>query len=229
VIFSAIGGLIGISVCVWGILHMRGSTRKYAQYQAGRLAQQLGLNVVEGDPATNLGVRLANPEMRRGHSPSDPLHVRVVLTGRPQGLPVELRYEYREQTEGVLTITREERFACRMTVLAGRSFPPFEVTSRQLRYGTVVPLQDLPELSTGRPDIDATYVVSSAAPDMAELLGETLDGSAPLAGTGVHLLGDGRGVAFVMQNKGFPFLTSSLNHAVLMRDQLTALARRLDG
>ena len=77
--------------------------------------------------------------------------------------------------------------------------------------------------------IDAVYSVATAAPAMAELLGDLLHGFPPLADSGVHLIGDGQGVAFVMQNRGFPFVGTSLGQAVLIRDQLTAVARRVGG
>ncbi|MDH6108301.1 hypothetical protein P3T36_004234 [Kitasatospora sp. MAP12-15] len=229
-IVPLVGILVGVFVLARGTLLTRGSSRTYAQYQAGQLAWQLGLDLVEGDPATNLGVRIANPEMRRGHSPAAPLHVRVRLSGSPQGVPVELYYEYREQTTRSLgSVTREEQSACRMTALAGQPFPPFEVMSRKVPHGSIDRLQELPTMSTGRPGIDATYLVATSAPAMAELLGELLEGFAPLAASGVHLVGDGQRVAFVMRHKGFPFLRTSLDHAVTMRDQLTALAQRLGG
>jgi hypothetical protein len=211
---------------VRGVMLTRRSSRTYAEFQAGRLAWQLGLDLVEGDPATNLAYRVANPEMRRAHSVAKPLQVKVVLRGSPEGLPVELRYEYQEMTRGTL---REEQFGCGLTVRAARPFPPFEVTSRHLPHGAVEPLRMLPPAATGLPEIDAAYAVTTAAPAMAELLGELLHGFAPLAGSGVHLVGDGRGITFVMQNNGHPFVGTSLGQAVLIRDQLTAVARRVGG
>jgi hypothetical protein len=192
-----------------GFLRTRRSSRTYAEFQAGQIAWQLGLDLVEGDPATNLAYRVANPEMRRSHSVARPLEVRVLLRGTPAGQQVT--------------------FGCGMTVRAARPFPPFEVTSRQLPHGVVEPLRALPAATTGRPEIDAAYSVTTTAPAMAALLGELLHGFAPLAGSGVHLIGDGRGVTFVMQNRGFPFVGTSLRHAVLIRDQLTATARGVGG
>jgi hypothetical protein len=226
----AIGLLIGVVVLVRGQLLMRGSSRKYARYQAGHLAWLLGLLLVEGDPSTNLGIRIANPEMRRGHARNAPLDVRVLLKGSSHGVPVELFYAYREETERSLgSITREEKSACRMSVLAGQPFPPFEVTSRRAPHGTINQLLTLPAASTGRPEIDATYLVATSAPAMAELLGEVLDGFAPFAASGVHLVGDGQHIAFVMRQDGFPFVATSLDHAVTMRDQLTVLAQKVGG
>ena len=56
-----------------GFLRTRRSSRTYAEFQAGQIAWQLGLDLVEGDPATNLAYRVANPEMRRSHSVARPL------------------------------------------------------------------------------------------------------------------------------------------------------------
>jgi len=213
-----------------GFLRTRRSSRTYAEFQAGQIAWQLGLDLVEGDPATNLAYRVANPEMRRSHSVARPLEVRVLLRGTPAGLPVEFRYEYQEMTKDTFTgSTQQVTFGCGMTVRAARPFPPFEVTSRQLPHGVVEPLRALRAATTGRPEIDAAYSVTTTAPAMAALLGELLHGFAPLAGSGVHLIGDGRGVTFVMQNRGFPFVGTSLRHAVLIRDQLTATARGVGG
>ncbi|MDH6131291.1 hypothetical protein P3T37_000660 [Kitasatospora sp. MAA4] len=229
-IVPLVGLLIGGFVLVRGTLLTRGSSRTYARYQAGQLAWLLGLDLVEGDPATNLAVRIANPEMRRGHSPAQPLHVQVRLSGSPHGVPVELHYEYREQTtRGLGSVTRDEQFGCRLSVLTGQPFPPFEVTSRKVPHGTIDRLLGLPAVATGRPGIDAAYLVTTSAPAMAELLGELLEGFAPLAASGVHLVGDGQRVAFVMRRQGFPHLRISLDHAVTLRDQLTVLARRVGG
>ncbi|MFF3070454.1 hypothetical protein [Kitasatospora sp. NPDC057936] len=229
-IIPAIGILIGGFVLARGTLLTRGSSRTYARYQAGHLAWLLGLDLVEGDPATNLGVRIANPEMRRGHAPDQPLLVRVRLAGSPQGVPVELSYEYREQSvRGLGSVTRDERFACGMTVRARRPFPPFEVTSRKVPHGSIDRLHELPATDTGRPAVDAAYLVTTSAPAMAELLGGLLEGFAPLVPSGVHLVGDGQHVTFVMRQRGFPFVRTSLDHAVTLRDQLTALARGVGG
>ncbi|MFI9273528.1 hypothetical protein ACIGXM_22840 [Kitasatospora sp. NPDC052896] len=229
-IVPAIGLLVGLIVLFRGGAPMRGSSRTYARYQAGHLAWLLDLVLVEGDPATNLGVRLANPEMRRGHSPAEPLDVRVLLSGSPHGVRVELCYEYREQTtRSIGSVTRREQFACRMTAVAAQPFPPFEVTSRRVPRGTIDRLQELPTTSTGRPEIDAAHLVATSVPAMAELLGELLDGFAPFAASGVHLVGDGQRIAFVMRHNGFPFVRTSLDHAVTMRDQLTLLVRKVGG
>ncbi|MBC3840248.1 hypothetical protein GXW82_08710 [Streptacidiphilus sp. 4-A2] len=146
-------------------------------------------------------MRIANPEMRRGHY--SPLEVRV-LRGAPQGVPVELYYEYREQTQGVVTKVRQEESACRMTVRASRPFPPFEVTSRQLPHGAIDPVRPLPEMGTGSVAVDAAYRVSTTAPAMAGVLGEMLAGFAPFTASGVHLVGDGQSIALSCGTAGFP-------------------------
>ncbi|MFI2433042.1 hypothetical protein [Streptomyces sp. NPDC018693] len=61
-----------------------------------------------------------------------------------------------------------------MTAFARQPFPTFEVATRQMPHGAVERTQPLPPVNTGRPDIDATYVVATQEPATAQVLGEVL-------------------------------------------------------
>jgi len=50
-----------------------------------------------------------------------------------------------------------------------------------------------------------------------------------LSSAGVHLVGDGQRVSFVMSQTAAPLVASALYHAEVMSHALSSLARRLGG
>ena len=204
--------------------------QQFSNYRAGELAQRLGLQLVAGDPNFNLFIRYANVDVARGPSDGKPVHVEVRLQGAPQGVPLELVYLYRvERESGIGTVTWRTWFDCRMTAQVARPFPPFEMISRSAPLGPIAQTQALAPQPTGEPSADATYLVTSAEPGIARLLGQVASGFASFANSGVHLVGDGQKVSFVMKQDKAPLLANALYYAEVMSTQLTDLARRLGG
>ncbi|MFE7044072.1 hypothetical protein ACFU9X_32970 [Streptomyces atratus] len=208
-----------------GFLKINRAGADYAQYRADRIAQQLGFTLAEGDPGWNLALAVANPDMRN----NKPVDMKIRLTGTHQGVPVELLYTCRAEISGVVNRVKKEWWSCRMTAFARQPFPPFEVATCQMPHGAVERTQPLPPVNTGRPDIDATYVVATQEPAMAQVLGEMLPGFAPFGQSGVHLVGDGTGVSFVMEKEGWPLVMLALDQAPVMKEQLAVLAQRVGG
>src|SRR4029079_5623551 len=161
-------------------------------YRAGELAQRLGLTLVEGDPTFNFFIQQAHVDVQRGPSDGRPVHVQIRMQGQPQGVPLELTFLYRvEQETGLTQVTWRTWFDCRMSAYARQPFPPFEVVSRYAPLGPIAQEQPLPPMTTGMPPVDATYLVATTEPGMAQLLGAVLPSFSLFANAGVHLIGDG--------------------------------------
>ncbi|MEO8902746.1 MAG: hypothetical protein ABI488_12005 [Polyangiaceae bacterium] len=204
--------------------------QQFSSYRAGELAQRLGLQLVAGDPNFNLFIRYANVDVRRGPTDGKPVQVEIRMQGAPQGVPLELVYLYRVERESSLaTTTWRTWFDCRMSVQTARPFPPFELISRSAPLGPIAQTQALAPQSTGDASADATYLVTTAEPGVAQLLGQAAAGFATFANSGVHLVGDGQRISFVMKQDKAPLLANALYYAEIMSSQLADLARRLGG
>jgi len=226
--------LLGIAYAVYAVIarnkRVQGMDKEYSNYRAGELARRLGLQLVAGDPTYNLFIRDANAEIRRGASDDRALQIEIRMQGAPQGVPLELLYHYRvEQESGFSSVTRKVWFDCSMSAQAARSFPPFEVISRTTPIGPIAQKQALPQQQSGNPQVDATYQINTSEPGIAQLLGQVLGGFADFANSGVHLIGDGQRVSFLMKHEKPPLLANALYYAEAMATQLSGLARRLGG
>jgi hypothetical protein len=224
-------GLAAVAYTLWSRKRTgQAHDQQFAGYRAGQLAERLGLQLVAGDPNFNLFINYANVDVQRGPSDGKPVHVEVRMQGAPQGVPIELVYLYRvERSSDFTTVTWRTWFDCHMSARAARPFPPFELLSRNAPLGPIAQTMPLAPQSTGNPSADATYLVTTAEPGVAQLLGQVADGLAPFANSGVHLVGDGQNVSFVMKKDKAPLLANALYSAELMSSQLSQLARRLGG
>lgn len=204
--------------------------QQYASYRASELARRLQLQLVEGDPGFNYFIRYANVDVSRGPSDGRPVHVSSRMQGAPQGVPLELTYLYRvEQKSDFTQVTWTTWFDCRMIAHAKQPFPPFEVLSRSAPLGPIVQTQALPAMPTGNPAVDATYQVATQEPAMAQMLGQVLPAFHTFTNSGIHLVGDGRTVSFVMKQDKAPLLANALYYAEVMAGLLSDLARRVGG
>jgi hypothetical protein len=225
---------IAIAVTLGFLVYRRAAVgnmeQQYAAYRAGSLAQRLGMTLVEGDPGFNLFIRQANVDVRRGPGDGRPIQVQVRMQGTTQGVPLQLVYLYRvEQHSDIAQVTWRTWFDCRMIAQTRRPFPPFEVISRTAPLGPIAATQPLPQAPTGNSMVDSTYAVATAEPALARLLGEMLGGFATFQNSGVHLVGDGSSISFVMKQDKAPLLANALYYAELMAQQLAALAQRVGG
>jgi hypothetical protein len=204
--------------------------QQFSNYRAGELAQRLGLQLVAGDPNFNLFISYANVDVRRGPSDGKPVHIEIRMQGAPHGVPLELVYLYRVERESDFsTVTWRTWFDCHMSARAARPFPPFELISRNAPLGPIAQTQPLGPQSTGNANADATYLVTTSEPGVAQVLGQAADGFLPFANSGVHLVGDGQQISFVMKKDKAPLLANALYSAEIMSSQLSDLARRLGG
>jgi hypothetical protein len=224
-------GIVAVAYMFWA-RKRAGQThdQQFSSYRAGALAQRLGLQLTVGDPNFNLFIRYANVDVRRGPSDGKPVHVEVRMQGAPHGVPLELVYLYRVERESdFATVTWRTWFDCHMSAQAGRVFPPFELISRSAPLGPIAQTQALAPQPTGNPSADAAYLVTTSEPGVAQLLGQLANGFATFANSGVHLVGDGQKVSFVMKQDKAPLLANALYYAEIMGTQLSDLARRLGG
>jgi len=204
--------------------------QQYSNYRAGELATRLGLQLVKGDPNFNFMVTHANASVARGATDKQAVHVDIELSGQPFGAPLSLTYLNRQEREtGFSSTTYKTWFDCRMAATTRQPFPPFEVTSRKTPVGAIVKQQTLPEVRTGNPAVDAEFAVMTHEPALAQLLGQVLPEFVALASAGVHLVGDGQRVSFIMNQTTAPIVASALYHAEVMSHGLSNLARRLGG
>ena len=208
---------------------LQGFDQQYAGFRAGALAERLGLQLLKGDPSFNFMVTQASQAYAKGATDKQPMHIEVELSGAPFGAPLSLKYLNRVEREtGFSSTTLKTWFDCRMTATAKQAFPPFEVTSRKGPVGSIVKQQALPEAPTGNPAVDADFQVTTTEPALAQLLGQVLPDFAGFT-SGVHLVGDGERVSFIMNQTSTPLVASALYHAELMAHGLSNLARRLGG
>jgi len=204
--------------------------QQYSNYRAGELATRLGLQLVKGDPNFNFLVTHANAAVARGATDSQAVHIDIELSGAPFGVPLSLTYLNRQEREtGFSTTTYKTWFDCRMAVTTKQPFPPFEVVSRKTAVGAIVKQQTFPEMPTGNPTVDAEFSVMTQEPALAQLLGQVLPELVALGSAGVHLVGDGTRVSFIMNQTAAPIVASALYHAEVMSHALSNLARRLGG
>ncbi|MGC4087979.1 MAG: hypothetical protein QM756_08790 [Polyangiaceae bacterium] len=207
-----------------------GYDQQYSNYRAAELAQRMGLQLVQGDPTFNLFISQANAEVRRGASDDKPLHIEIRMQGQPYGVPLEFLYLSRvEQDTGFSTVTMRTWFECKLTAHARQQFPVFEVLSRKTPVGPIPQTQSLAAIPTGNPQVDAEYVVATQEPGMANLLGQVLPAFSGFQTSGVHLLGDGRSISFMMKKDGAPLLANALYFAEVMAKELSELGRRVGG
>jgi len=207
-----------------------GYDQQFAAYRAAALAERLRLRLVEGDPTFNFFITQANVDVERGPRDGQPLHVQVRMEGAPDGVELSLTYLYRiEQETGLTTVRWRVWFDCRMTAQARQPFPPFEVASRTAPAGPIVRTEALAPRPTGSAAADATYLVATAEPRMAEVLGTLLPAFDTFANSGVHLVGDGKSVSFVMKQDRAPLLANALYYAEAMAAGLVRIARAVGG
>ena len=223
--FAAVG-----FYAVRGRLAAAGYDRQYANYRAGELARRMGLNLVAGDPSFNVFIRQANVDVRRGPTDKRPIHIEVRAEGAPQGVPLEFMYLYRvEQDTGFTQVTWRKWFDCRLSARARQPFPPFEVISKNAPVGAIAQRLALPPMPSGNPAVDASYLVTTQESAMARVLGELLPSFATYQNSGVHLVGDGDTISFVMQQDKSPLLANVLYHAEQLGPHMSQVARRLGG
>jgi hypothetical protein len=181
-----IGGLI------YGRRHLSRVQRDTTDYQAGAIAQRLGLRLERGNPAQNLFVT--------GRMAEEVQHFDVRLAGQRNEVPVEIVYFRNvEHERGFLEVTIHQTWDVRLTARTTASFGHFEVCLRNPQaHNRVRPYFEnpMPELRTGHPVTDRALRITGDNPAIATPLGELL---APLASLQyVHVVGEPGAISFLM-------------------------------
>ncbi|HEY6722643.1 MAG TPA: hypothetical protein VI197_01390 [Polyangiaceae bacterium] len=225
-----------VALAVVGFFFLKGRAavanydEQYANYRVGPLSQRLGLQLLQGDPSFNVFIRQANVDVQRGPKDNRPIHIEVRAQGAPQGVPLEFVYLYRvEQDTGFTQVTWRTWFECRLSATTGQPFPPFEVISKNAPMGAIAQTMALPPLPTGNPAVDASYLVTTQEPGMAQVLGELLPAFATYQNAGVHLVGDGTSISFKMHQDKSPLLANVLYYAEQLAGDMSQVARRIGG
>lgn len=199
-----------------------------ANYQAGAIAQRLGMRLERGDPAQNLFVNSTLFET---------VKIDAVLRGERHGVPIEIVYLKETWTEtGVVYSTTTRKWEARLTARTPAQFGHFEVCMRQPQaYNAVRSFfsNPMPELPTGDPRTDSLLRVTGDNPPVAGALGPLL---APLTRLNyVHVIGRPGEISFLMSHcaggRGLEMMGVGygLHDADLILDVLTRIALTAEG
>jgi len=231
-IFPLIGLIAVAYMLVMRHKRITTSDQQYSNYRAAELAQRLGLQLLSGDPSFNLFIIHTDQQVLNGPTDNKPIDVNIRMAGSPQGVPLELIYVYNvTQKTGFDVIRRETLFDCRMIAHTRQPFPSFEVLSRTTAVGPIQQVLPLPAVPTGNPTVDAAYLVATGEPRLAQLLGTLLPGFAQLDQNrnGIHLVGEGTSISFVMQQNTAPLVANALYYAESMAMNLSQVAKAVGG
>lgn len=210
--------------------------QQHANFRASELAKRLGLRLVSGDPNFNLFIFQAAAQVLSGPTDDKPIDIDVKMQGSPGGVNLELVYLFKvtQKTDksyltNQIKIERETWFDCRMIAHTAQPFPPFEVVSRTTAMGQIQQTMAVAPIVTGNPTVDSVYLVATQEPGMAQLLGQLLPAFAQFNQNGVHLVGDGQTISFVMKRDKPPLVANALYFAETLAANLTEMARRIGG
>ena len=230
ILFIPIVGLVVVAVLVMQRRRVKQYDQQFASYRASELATRLRLTLTAGDPTFNLFIQQAHADVARGPQDGKPIHIEIRMEGVPDGVPLSFQFLYRvEQDTGFTQVRWTTWFDCRMSARSQQPFPQFEVISRSAPLGPIAQTLGLPAYPTGDPAVDATYTVHTQEPEMAKLLGQLLLSFAIFVNSGIHLVGDGQTVAFVMKRDKAPLLANAMYYAEPMAAGLSAIARAVGG
>jgi hypothetical protein len=148
---------------------------------------RMGLTIAEGNPKLNMvnAIPIHNLKMEAGVGGSwlsrainTTKETMVRLIGAPHGRPIEFVYFRRHEIkEGLLMVTTDSWFECRLSVQVPVAFPEVEIVRRSpaLRVAGVYGIKARPELplppqSFGKPDLDRKLVLTTAEPRLTHPL-----------------------------------------------------------
>ncbi len=194
--------------------------QEHTRYRAGALAKELNLELLRGDPNLNLFI----PKPQQSGVPSE-----IFMRGAPHGLALQFRYFH------LVTSVRDGRwvhtsteFACDLCVVPRTPFPPFEVSSRTVPVGTIKPRTLLPEQRTGDSWIDSNFMVRTTDERLARVLAVELSKFQLFELTGVHLVGDGDTIRYLLHRDTSPVLASALCFSEALALYLSELGQAVE-
>jgi len=192
VMLAVIGGLV-VFFMVFNKKRLVAAEAQSANARAGELAQRMGLEVVQGDPMTNLMYARALNTKNTGEMPE--VHVR--LEGSPGGRFTEVEYYERVKIDrGVTSTTITTWLTAHVAVKVRSPFPAFEVLLKnpKMYASEVKPKITAPPTPFGDPGLDAVLVLKTQDPRVAPVITEALRG---VVGWGwVHIHGEGDKLLF---------------------------------
>lgn len=178
--------------------------------ELGAIASRLGMNVIEGDPTTNLHTL---------QIPIGDFHRRLRMSGAPYGRPASFALVDGRKTDDYLVVRRVARmFSCILNVQTSIAMPAFEVVLRNPNPLVVAAQElsgrsELREVSTGQPQLDALFVVRAIDPRVGPALASALTLLANH--TYVHLAGDGHLVWTSLTSIGLAYFSDTPEEILL--------------
>jgi hypothetical protein len=212
VFFIPVIGLgMGLFWLVAGKRMMASSDRKYGEYRAGDLAQRMGLQIVEGDPALNLMMAQTKHNMALANRPSggrvgrmlgdSDKQTRVRLEGAPYGRPTQLVFDsYTKHQERIVANITSWSFEYRLSIQLPVEVPPFEIVLRKSgAYGVKAkPEWKLPKQSFGSPDLDAKLTLRCEDRRLGSHLAPVMNGLT--SHKYLHIQGNGRIISSITED-----------------------------
>lgn len=180
--------------------HQARAEQMFATHKLGDLAPRLGLELVQGAPNDNLAVPPSTASMAGRFAGSS--YERVVrLTGAPRGREVDIVHGLNRSTDSpffgpVTTSTRRDAY---VGVRIDPRVPSFELASLRSAIGAPSRMLPLPQVCTGRMDLDAEFAFASGGDArLAQMVCEqaTRFSSVLRRTAGVHLVCDGGWLRF---------------------------------
>lgn len=166
--------LFVVGFWLFGAKRMLADRAKYGKpLPLGELAQRMGLQVLEGDPAAPLTDAEASQNKPGGQKTGGAVgrflgdrvwETRIRLQGAPYGRPTEFYLFDRHQVdERVVAKVHYIAFECRLTVHIPVRVPPFEIVNRKRVMGMKVETQmDLPRSAFGDDGLDSELVLHTS-------------------------------------------------------------------
>jgi hypothetical protein len=187
-------GAVGISY--WTIYNSyRSSAQRLATHTLGVLAPRLGLRIVQGSPQDSLAIPPIDMIVG-GKTPGTGYQRVVRMVGAPRGRDVDVLHALSRSTDDpwfagpTTTSTRRDAY---VRVRIDPRVPSFEAASLRSAMGAPARMLPLPQVSAGRPDLDAEFAFASLGDaQLAEsVCQQACRFSGPLRETaGVHLVCD---------------------------------------
>jgi len=224
-----VGVALVIGYMVWGVKQRAKIQEDTTDYQAGAIAQRLGLRVERGSPQQNL--------FYPGQPAFGDQLIDVLIRGERRGVPLEIVYFKKNTTEQkIMSVKVRREWQAQVIAHTTAAFGHFEVTLRQpAQWNRVRPFfeRPMPELTTGDARTDAMLRVSGDNPAIAAALGPLLS---PLTSMEyVHVVGRPGQIAFLMDNsdagKGLELMGvgHTLYHVETVVDVLTNVVLTAQG
>src|SRR5262245_35933367 len=223
VVFAAVVVVVGIKMRPSRA--MRAADEQSPQWRLGNMAQQMGLQVLEGDPQTNLVYALGTHRMQKTPLSttfgSHTTTTRLRMAGNPGGRPTDFVFFAETVSEWVGSgvsgslasrMAHTTRFDCRLTVGVPVAVPPFEIhLRREIRGLETEPRLRLPVQSFGSSDLDSRLVLVAGDPRLGPALAPVAAGMAHFES--LHILGQGTALYYLTNQNASSAALSRLPEA----------------